>query len=156
METTMRAVTATLFALALGLAAPLHGGDKETAAGVLKKIQGTWIFKEMKMDGKALPEKDVTMQMITFAGDRWTVTDAAGKVLQAGTHKLDPSKKPSQVDAAITSGEGKGSTMIGIYELKEDTLRVCFDLKGKDRPTTLEGNKEGQMSAQVEREKIKK
>jgi uncharacterized protein (TIGR03067 family) len=105
------------------------------------------------MDGKERPPEELKGMTITFTGDKWAVRQG-DKVVQAGTHKFDPSKKPAQVDAMVTEGEGKGGTMIGIYEFKGDTMRVCFDLKGKDRPTSFTA-KEGQFSATVQREKKK-
>ena len=75
-----------------------------------------------------------------------------GKSVQAGTHKFDPTKKPGQVDAVITEGEGKDSKMLGIYEMKGDTMKVCFDPVGKSRPTSFTA-KEGEFFAVVQREK---
>src|SRR5262249_2122060 len=110
------------------------GGGKDAGEDVLKKIQGTWKFVSQERDGKPRPRGELAKQTITFAGDKWTVR-RDGKVVQAGTHKFDPGKKPPRVDAVVTEGEDKGFTMLGIYELKGDTLKVCFDLKGKERPT---------------------
>ena len=124
---------------------------KDTGDDVLKNIQGTWKFVSQSRDGKPRPNEEVTKQTITFAGDKWTV-HRDGKVVQAGTHKFDPDKKPSQVDAVVMEGEDKGSSMLGIYELKGDTMKVCFDPKGKDRPTDF-ASKAGRMTATVEREK---
>jgi len=103
------------------------------------------------MGGKSRTRDELAKQTITFAGDKWTVR-RDGEVVQAGTHKFDPGKKPPQVDAAVTEGEGKGFTMLGVYELKGDTLKVCFDPEGKERPTDFTG-KAGRMTAVVEREK---
>lgn len=138
-----------IFSLVAGRA--VCGGDGGEA--VLKKIQGTWRFVSQEMDGKAMPKDEVAKLTVTFAGDKWTVRDG-DKVLQAGTHKFDPSKKPGQVDAKITEGEGKGGAMLGIYELKGDTIKVCFDVAGKERPTSF-STKAGQFSAVVQREKKK-
>jgi uncharacterized protein (TIGR03067 family) len=125
----------------------LAGGGQDD----LKKIQGTWQFTAQAMDGKPRPSEQLTKLKITFAGDKWTVRDD-GKVVQAGTHKVDSTKTPGQVDAYVTEGEDKGSTMLGIYELKGDTMKVCFDPKGKMRPTSFTA-KAGQMSATIQREK---
>ncbi len=124
---------------------------KDSGEDVLKKIQGTWKFVSQSRDGKPRPNEEVSKQTITFAGDKWTV-HVDGKVVQAGTHKFDPSKKPGQVDAVVMEGEDKGSTMLGIYEIKGDTMKVCFDPKGKERPSDFM-SKAGRMTATVEREK---
>jgi uncharacterized protein (TIGR03067 family) len=49
--------------------------------------------------------------------------------------KLDPSKSPPTID--LVSGK---DTYLGIYELKGDTLRLCF-VEGKERPTDIKGTK---------------
>ena len=124
---------------------------KATADDVLKQLQGTWKFVSQEVDGKARTNDELAKQTITFDGDKWTV-HRDGKVVQAGTHKFDPDQKPPHVDAPVTEGEGKGNTMLGIYELKADTLKVCFDPNGKERPTDFT-SKAGRMTAVVEREK---
>jgi uncharacterized protein (TIGR03067 family) len=123
----------------------LGGGGQDD----LKKLQGTWKFVSQEMDGKPRPSEQLAKLKITFAGDKWTVRED-GNVVQGGTHKVDSAKK--QVDAMVTEGQDKGSTMLGIYELKGDTMKVCFDPMGKNRPTSLTA-KAGQMSAVIQREK---
>lgn len=127
------------------------GGDKDSGAAVLKKIQGTWKFIAHEMNGKAATPEELAKMTINFKGNKWTVRDG-DKVVQAGTHKFNPTKNRGQVDAVVTEGEGKGSTMLGIYEMKGNKMAVCFDPKGKERPTSLKA-KEGQMSAAIERVK---
>jgi uncharacterized protein (TIGR03067 family) len=128
------------------------GQERKDAGGdVLKQIQGTWKFASQEVDGKSRTKDELAKQTITFDGDKWTVR-RDGKVIQAGTHKFDPDKKPPQVDAVVTEGEDKGNTMLGIYELKADTFKVSFDPKGKQRPADFT-SKAGRMTAVVEREK---
>jgi len=146
----MRRTSLCVVVLAALIAGPSLGGDVD---GDLKKIQGTWRFVSEEMDGKMRPPETLTKLTITFTGDKFAVKDD-GKVVQAGTHKLDGSKKPGHVDATITEGEGKGGTMLGIYELKGNSMRVCFDLAGKDRPTSFSA-KAGQFAAVIERAKKK-
>jgi uncharacterized protein (TIGR03067 family) len=118
----------------------------------LDKFQGTWTFIAMEQDGKEAPKPD-TPQTITFEGDKFTVKQG-DKVVQAGTHKLDPTKKPKTADAKITEGDGQGNTMLGIYEVDGDTIKACFDPQGKQRPTefkTTAGS--GYMMVTIKRDK---
>lgn len=123
-------------ALALGIAllGSAIADDKADAAKKDQdKLQGTWTFVSMESNGEAVPQGDPG-PTITFAGNKFTVK-AGDAVLQAGTQTLDPSKKPKAVDSTVTEGEGKGTTMLGIYELDGDNLKACFDTQGKKRPT---------------------
>ena len=64
-------------------------------------------------------------------------------MIEAAKQKLDPSKSPKTLDAAVTEGPNKGGVILGIYEISGDTLKVCFDPEGKKRPTqfkTLSGS----------------
>jgi uncharacterized protein (TIGR03067 family) len=54
--------------------------------------------------------------------------------MDRGTCKLDPSAKPKALDITGTEGPNEGKTILAIYERDGDTLRVCYDLSGKDRP----------------------
>ena len=146
---------ASLVMAALVACGPSQGGARKEASGetVLKQLQGTWKFIAQEMDGKSKKAEELKGMTITFTGDKWSV-QMDGKEIQAGTHKFDPSKKPGQVDAKVTEGQVKGSTMLGIYESAGDTFKVCFDPKGKERPTSFTA-KAGQFSAVVQREKTK-
>jgi uncharacterized protein (TIGR03067 family) len=127
----------------------LAGDAGDAGKEELRRIQGTWQFVAHDMDGKALSPAELQKMTITFTGNRWTVREG-DKVVQAGTHQFDPGKKPPHLDAVVTEGEGKGSTMLGIYEMKGDTLRVCFDPQGKRRPTTFTPGA-GKFTAEVRR-----
>jgi len=125
--------------------------ELQTGADVEKQIQGTWKFVAHEMDGKAATKDELTSMKITFTGNKFSVT-ADGVVVQEGTQKFDPSKKPAHIDSTVTEGSDKGVTMLGIYELSGDMIKVCFDPAGKERPTSFTP-KTGQMSATVQREK---
>jgi uncharacterized protein (TIGR03067 family) len=133
----MRSALVTLFC-ALGLA--VSGGtgtradDKADVDKELKKFHGVWTFESVEAGGNKAPADDLKGATITFAGDRFTVKKG-DEVIQAGTQKLDPSRSPKTIDVRMTEGLNKGAVMLGIYEIDQDTLRVCFDEEGKKRPT---------------------
>ena len=45
------------------------------------------------------------------------------------------------MDIISTEGPNKGKTFLAIYELDGDTLKVCYDLTGKSRPTEFKTQK---------------
>lgn len=122
------------FVLGIALFASVSADDKSDAAKKdSDKLQGTWTFVSMERGGEKVPQGD-TGPVITFDGDKFAVK-AGEQVLQAGTQTLDPTQKPKTVDSKVTEGEGKGTTMLGIYEIDGDNLKACFDTEGKKRPT---------------------
>jgi uncharacterized protein (TIGR03067 family) len=98
-----------------------------------KKMEGTWLPSSAELAGEKFPDEVRKTIKLVLADDKYTVT--VGKNPDKGTVKLDPSKKPKEMDITGTEGPNKGKTFLAIYELKDDTLRVCYDLSGKSRPT---------------------
>jgi uncharacterized protein (TIGR03067 family) len=44
------------------------------------------------------------------------------------------------MDILGTEGPNKGKTFLAIYELTGDSLKICYDLEGKTRPTEFRTN----------------
>jgi uncharacterized protein (TIGR03067 family) len=108
--------------------------DKADLEKEAKKFQGTWTFESSEAGGKALSAEDLAGLVVIFEGDKHTVKKG-DQVIQVGTQKFDPSKSPKAIDVTMTEGPSKGALMLGIYEFDGDTLKVCFDFQGKQRPT---------------------
>ncbi|MBX9582469.1 MAG: TIGR03067 domain-containing protein [Gemmataceae bacterium] len=120
-------------ALALGLTA---AADDKPAKDDLARFTGTWTGVSVNQDGKDLPKPTAEAYRLVVDGEKYTFTGEGGEVVE-GTHKLDPAKKPKQIDAVRTKGPDKGEPMKGVYELDEDAFVVCFAAPGKDRPAEL-------------------
>src|SRR5262249_21268313 len=56
--------------------------------------------------------------------------------------RLNPTKSPPTVDIIVRKGEHEDNTMLGIYELKGDALKMCFDPEGETRPKKFETKKD--------------
>jgi uncharacterized protein (TIGR03067 family) len=96
-------------------------------------MEGTWLPSSAEMAGKKFPDEILKTMKLVIKDDKYTVT--VGKNTDKGTVKLDPSAKPKALDIKGTDGPNKGKTILAIYEHSGDTLRVCYDLGGKNRPT---------------------
>ena len=122
-------------ALAFGLSAAADDKAPKDAKAELEKLTGTWQGVSVVRDGKDVPKPEAEAVRLVVAGEKYTLTEG-GEAIE-GTHTVDPTKTPKQIDAVRTKGPGKGETLKGIYQLSEDSFLVCFAAPGKDRPTEL-------------------
>lgn len=114
----------------------LGAGETTDAKKDTAKFQGTWTVDTLTYDGK-----DHKLKFnIVFNGNDGTVknNEKVQSEYAKIKFKLDPSSKPRRMDITITDGSQTDSTMKGIYELKDDELRICAKVFGTDRPTEFE------------------
>jgi len=123
-------------ALAFGLSATADDKAPKDAKAELDKLTGTWKGVSVVRDGKEVPKPEAEAVRLVVAGEKYTLT-GEGKEEIEGTHKLDPTKTPKEIDAVRTKGPHKGETLKGVYQLSEDSFVVCFAAPGKDRPKEL-------------------
>ena len=121
-----------LLLLTAGARAQDGPGAREEARKELLALQGTWHLESLdegKKGAKEAPKK----RTLFVGGDVFLVREGE-KILQAGTLRVMPAKEPKGVDAVVRAGEHEGNTMLGVYEVKGDRLKVCFDPEGDSRP----------------------
>jgi uncharacterized protein (TIGR03067 family) len=128
------------FTLVLGVASMVPAGDQTDDA---KLIQGTWVvdpnaYKDVK-DQEVV--KEMKAVRVVFKGDSCTFKHPPG-IEEKGSFRLDPSKKPKQIDLLSDMGTVRAQ---GIYELQKDHLKLCWDrqFKTQGRPTKFAHAKEG-------------
>jgi len=132
----MRWQSLTLVTVGLVMAAsqPGLGGEKEAAVKEdMKLLQGNWTVVSIQVNSKDLPKDKIGDPNATIKGDEYRIHDFRLRIT------IDPTKKPKTIDMDGKDGNGKPLSMIGIYELADDTLRICFAKPGaKERPTKME------------------
>ena len=133
--------TAAWICVATILFAAAAGG--QDAADERKLLQGTWLPTAAELGENSFDEATLKTIKLVVEGDKYTVT--VGKAVDKGTTKIDPAAKPKTMDILGSDGPNKGKTILAIYELKDDTLRVCYDLSGKARPTEFKTKKGEQL-----------
>ncbi len=101
------------------------GEGKEKGGKDKKALQGTW--KGSVGDKKT---------QLTIDGDKFTFM--FGDSTASGTFTVDPSKKPKQIDMAVTKGSDEhtkkyeGKTSKGLYEFDGGKLKWLANEPGKD------------------------
>ena len=123
-------MTPRLLVLFAGLFIAPDGLENEDA----KKMQGSWIAVGLEHDGIV---EDATTKRAAyhFLADKFVFL--IGDDEQRITFRLDPSKSPKQ----FTLGD-KGKPTLGIYEFKDDKLRICLPTKGDGKsPTEFTGGR---------------
>src|ERR1022692_2154570 len=98
----------------------------QDAATDQKALQGKWSLTSGEIAGQPFPEAQLKSISLVITGDKYAVK--VGDKTDLGTVKLDPAKKPRAMDILGTEGPNKGKTLLAIYEINGETLRLCYDL----------------------------
>jgi uncharacterized protein (TIGR03067 family) len=114
--------------LPVAASARLAGAVEDKEEG----LRGTWLPLSAELGKQKLPDATLKIMKLVLTDKTYAVHVADD--VDKGTVKLDASKTPKAMDITGTEGPNKGKTMLAIYELKGDTLRICYDLQGKARP----------------------
>ena len=103
-----------------------------------------WIDSESQGRGELWPLKSMAATQRTKMHSRIKVVNEADgtwslftedKKVSGGPSSIDPSKTPKTIDFTPSEGGGQGNRYLGIYELGENTRKMCFSPPGKPRPT---------------------
>lgn len=125
---------------------PLSAADG--VADEQKKLDGHWQATKATLAGKELPEPAVKAIKLEMKGGKYTVGN------DRGTVRVDPDKKPREMDIKGVEGPNKGKTFLCIYVLEDDKLIICYDLSGKGRPKKFESKPNSSLFL-VEYERVK-
>jgi uncharacterized protein (TIGR03067 family) len=129
--------------LAAGAARP-----RDKARTDLDLLQGSWAIVEKEFMGKKATRDEVAMlkgEMIIKESvvTQWAEEKGTKSIVSRSTLKLDPKARPRHMDLTYTSGDLKGKTVLGIYELNGDVLKACYSMEDHKRPAEFAGKNEG-------------
>ena len=103
-------------------------------------IEGTWRIVALEVNGNKVADADARKLTVVNGSDgNWSL-HSEGKEVSRGTTNIDPTKKTKSIDVRPTVGGGKDELYLGIYELGENTRKLCFAPPGKARPTDFSSN----------------
>jgi len=102
-----------------------------------EKFQGTWRLVSSEEDAQPTADFIVENLKIVIKGNQVSLKDVEAIVKQFGkvTITIDPSTNPKIIDFKIVAGTEKDKTFEGIYEMKDDRLKICVSNRsGGNRP----------------------
>src|SRR5262249_15309734 len=117
----------------LAVTAHGRGQDKKSDKSHEEKLQGTWSIVAMERMGMEANDEKVKDAKITFTAGRLKV-QMDGQEMELN-YKLDPAKKPKQIDIIEIGQGGKEQVHQGINKWEGDNVKICFSHAGNARPT---------------------
>jgi len=108
--------------------------DDEAVKKDRKRIEGTWKVVSFTINGNQSTGDIGKIIVVNGADGSWNLTVNDQELVQGAT-TINPSKKPKEIDITPTTGDDKGKMYPGIYEVADDTRKLCFAPTGKPRPT---------------------
>jgi uncharacterized protein (TIGR03067 family) len=129
----MRKLAVCLLPIAVGLlfAAPVPKDERKDK----DKIQSTWKMVSMESEGKIESTDDAKDKRLVITAEMMCVTERGEKTKEEIKYTLDDSKKPKTIDLEMVQPDGPKMKLLGIYELDDDTLKICINPSGDKRPT---------------------
>jgi uncharacterized protein (TIGR03067 family) len=98
-----------------------------------KAVQGNW--KPIKAELAGQPMAEEVLKTISLNLDQGKYEVFVGEAPDRGTYTIDSTTQPKSMTVTGTEGPNHGRTFPAIFEIKGDTLRICYDLSGAKRPT---------------------
>jgi uncharacterized protein (TIGR03067 family) len=108
---------------------------KEAASDPLAPFQGTWEIVSFEQNGSPAPQDDIAGITVVITGSAYKLINKDN--VSKGTFTVDPSKEPKQMDVHHQSENGDENSMLAIYDVTSDTMRVCYNPEGGSRPTSF-------------------
>ena len=144
---TMTFVSLAHFACAADQPAERSSGER--TGGPKPNVQaheGVWKPIAAVLGGVRLPQLAVKAITLNITGHNYVVTVEGEKEPDKGTYALDTSTTPKRITIKSTDGPNRGRAFFAIYEMKDVvSMRVCYDLSGKDFPKEFKAPKGTQL-----------
>jgi uncharacterized protein (TIGR03067 family) len=101
----------------------------DPASQEMGRLRATWVVVETHEKG--IPTSAGKGRKLVFFDDQFNLVEPDGKVIDAGTCRLEIEAARKNIDLRHKDGK----TVAAIYDLNDDTLKLCLAPPGGERPT---------------------
>jgi uncharacterized protein (TIGR03067 family) len=119
---------------------PATPKPRETNGGIwdddLDRLQGHWRMVDAEYDGNRIPD-EASKYSWDFRVDQYTIKNN-GNFQELWFVEVNSSRHLKTIDSTHDITRRK---VMGIYEVTDDTLKVCYDLTGNGRPDSFKAAK---------------
>jgi RNA polymerase sigma factor (sigma-70 family) len=114
--------------------------DAKEVTEELARLQGTWVMAAVQWKGEEPAEQDVTTdarRLLVIQGNKCVEGQVLGRKGEWFL-RLDPTRRPKQIDMSASAEFKAGAVTFGIYELKDDSLKILWGgKKPEGRPQEM-------------------
>ena len=100
-------------------------GEVNQSEAALARYAGTWRVVSIEANGETNTDDNRTILVENRPDGSWKLL-VDGREIASGTNKLDPLAVPKEIDIEITAGDGSGTILRGIYDIDQNSRRLCF------------------------------
>ena len=104
----------------------------------LTELDGTWVPIAADVSGQELAVRELRVARLVLDRGGYEIVDRAEHVVDRGDYRIDRDSVPQALDIVGVSGPNAGRTMLAIFELDGDRLKVCYDLESAQRPHAMQ------------------
>jgi uncharacterized protein (TIGR03067 family) len=97
------------------------------------ELQGTWQVKSATLAGEPVAAEIVRQLRLEIRGRSYSVTTTAGP--DEGKLELDAKASPKRMKFIGVRGLNKDRTLLAVYELNGDELKISYLMRGETYPT---------------------
>lgn len=101
-------------------------------------LSGTWVPIAADVAGKPLFVAELRVKYFVLESGAYSIIDRTNHVVDSGSYYVNEAAQPATLDIVGRDGPSAGRTLRAIFQLDEDSLTVCYDLDGQERPANMQ------------------
>jgi uncharacterized protein (TIGR03067 family) len=113
-------------------------GGSAINTGVQRGLEGAWVPVAANVGGKELVVHELRVKYLVLDAGGYSIVDHSDNIVDKGEYLVDEAAFPQTMDIVGREGPNAGRTMLAIYQLEADRLKVCYDLDGTQRPADMQ------------------